>query len=50
LPTTPATASSPRSAGPTSARSARPTAAFKEYAVEDHAWRLYRHLGAPTRR
>ena len=31
-------------AGPTRARSACPTAASKEYAVEDHAWRLYRHL------
>ena len=31
-------------AGATSARSARATARFKEYAVEDHAWRLYRHL------
>jgi ribonucleoside-diphosphate reductase alpha chain len=26
------------------ARSACPTAASSEYAVEDHAWRLYRHL------
>ena len=28
----------------TRARSACPTAALKEFAVEDHAWRLYRHL------
>jgi hypothetical protein len=26
-----------------------PDGSFKEYAVEDHAWRLYRHLGATTR-
>ena len=43
-PTTRATASSRRSRGPTRARSAWPTARCKEYAVEDHAWRLYRHL------
>jgi ribonucleoside-diphosphate reductase alpha chain len=27
-----------------------PTVRPKEYAVEDHAWRLYRHLRAATRR
>jgi ribonucleoside-diphosphate reductase alpha chain len=27
-----------------------PDGSFKEYAVEDHAWRLYRHLKGPTRR
>jgi ribonucleoside-diphosphate reductase alpha chain len=44
LPTTPATASSPPSAGATRARSATADGSLKEYAVEDHAWRLYRHL------
>ena len=40
-PTTPRTASSRRSRGPTRARSAWPTARMKEFRVEDHAWRLY---------
>ncbi|MCK7473167.1 MAG: hypothetical protein MZV49_05930 [Rhodopseudomonas palustris] len=44
-----ATASSRRSPGPTRARSAWPTARFKEYAVEDHAWRLYQHHGRRRR-
>ncbi|KAI1699009.1 ribonucleotide reductase, barrel domain-containing protein [Ditylenchus destructor] len=48
-PTTPATASSPPSPGATR-KKRMPDNSFKEYAVEDHAWRLYRTSSAPTRR
>ena len=43
-PTTPATASSRRSRWTYTRKKRMADGSFKEYAVEDHAWRLYRHL------
>ena len=44
MPTTRATASSRRSRWSYKRKKREGDGTFKEYAVEDHAWRLYRHL------
>ena len=44
----PPTASNRRTRGPTSARNASTSGTHKVYDVEDHAWRVYRHLGGNT--